>query len=161
VRLFTEHQAPVYSLASSPDGHFFASSGDDKDITLWDLGTSKRVATLKGHTKTVWSLDFCKGGSHLASGGADGTIRLWDMRMVKEDLERRTKDNGEGTRMKGRSSVPDTTTTLKQTTTTTTEEFGEQEYCFGVYHTKRTPIFNLQWTSANILCAAGPYYAKS
>lgn len=82
--------------------HFSFQTGEDKDIILWDLATSKKITKLqvqipncfyflqfpKGHTDTVWDLDFCASGNVLASGGADQTVRLWDIKMVREDIHR-------------------------------------------------------------------------
>jgi transcription initiation factor TFIID subunit 5 len=45
---------------------------------LWDLGTSKKIATFTGHKKPIWSLDFSAESTLLASGSADETVKIWD-----------------------------------------------------------------------------------
>ena len=35
-----------------------AAAGEDHRILVWDIGTGKRVATLRGHLSDVWTLAF-------------------------------------------------------------------------------------------------------
>jgi len=69
---------PVTCLAFSPDGRQLASAGEDLKIMIWDLMSSKRIASFSGHKKPIWTLDFSADGTLLASGSADNTICLWD-----------------------------------------------------------------------------------
>ncbi len=66
-------------VAMSPDGSTLASAGIDGMVTLWEVGTWRRLATLKGHTDKVWFLAFSPDGRTLASDD-DETVRLWDVR---------------------------------------------------------------------------------
>jgi WD40 repeat protein/serine/threonine protein kinase len=66
-------------VAISPDGSILASAGIDAIVTLWEVGTWRRLATLKGHTDKIWSLAFSPDGRTLASGDTE-TVRLWDLR---------------------------------------------------------------------------------
>jgi transcription initiation factor TFIID subunit 5 len=60
---------------------------------LWDLATSRRLATFNGHKNTIWSLDFSADGSMLASGSSDQTVRLWDVSGKKKiDLDDEERD---------------------------------------------------------------------
>jgi RNA polymerase sigma factor (sigma-70 family) len=78
----------IRGLAFSPDGTTLAvvsqvprerpgqvGSGHAR---LWDVGTGKVLAELKGHTGPVWHAAFAPGGKLVATGGADGIVRLWD-----------------------------------------------------------------------------------
>ena len=80
-------------FALSPDGKTLATTGRDGSIRLWDVGTGKVRATLKGHKGSVFALAFSPDGKVLASGpyagGIEGSkgdyaIKLWDVESGKE-----------------------------------------------------------------------------
>lgn len=70
----------VVAIAISPDGLSLAS-GDDRNISLWDLATGKLKATLKKHTLTIaeHGLSFSATGEWLASASFDGTAIIWQV----------------------------------------------------------------------------------
>ncbi|MEH1943082.1 MAG: serine/threonine-protein kinase [Nostoc sp.] len=83
----TEHSGTlsrVNTLAISPDGHTLASSGDDKNIKLWDLNSKKVLASLSGHSQAVKSVVFSPDGKILATASDDKTIKLWQFDTLKE-----------------------------------------------------------------------------
>ena len=47
-------------------------------IQLWDVDTTERLSTLRGHTGEVNALAFSPDGGTFASGVRNGTILLWD-----------------------------------------------------------------------------------
>jgi len=72
------HQDLVSSVAISPDGQIFVSSGD-RIIKVWNLSTGKEITTLKGHLQKVNVVVISPDGRTLVSGADDQTIKIWDL----------------------------------------------------------------------------------
>jgi len=72
------HDGPVTTLAMSPN-NILASSGWDKQVALWEIGSKQPKFVMQGHVDKVNSVKFNADGTILASGADDGTIILWDV----------------------------------------------------------------------------------
>jgi len=169
VRVFTGHQNSIFSLAVSTDGRFLASSGEDKEIIVWELASSTAVSKLQGHTDTVWDLVFSAEGNILASCSSDNTIRLWNAKMIKEDVLNQEKEEKLG-HVQGIMDVeaepesePVPTGSKKKTKLNDGKEkhhhVAEEapEVLIATFVTKHTPVYSIQFTHTNVLCATGPY----
>src|SRR5262249_44603902 len=51
---------------------------------LWDAGSGKDVAVLRGHEGAVWSATFSLDGRRVLTASEDMTARLWDTASAKE-----------------------------------------------------------------------------
>src|SRR5439155_15611097 len=67
----------VNCLHFSGDGKWLATGGMDRIVRLWDTGTLRQVAALKGHKNWISSVALSVDGQLLASGSDDGTVRVW------------------------------------------------------------------------------------
>ncbi|GBD00079.1 hypothetical protein HRbin17_02615 [bacterium HR17] len=83
---FHAHDAPIVTIALSPDGRLLATAAKDNTVKLWRLPNRQLLHTLKGHTRTITCLAFTPDSQHLISGGADMTVRMWQVATGK--LER-------------------------------------------------------------------------
>lgn len=79
------HDAPVRSIAYSPDGALLAAGDENGAVHVWDIASEQEIATLLGHTGAVRALAFNGEGSALASASMDGTVRLWNVAGTPED----------------------------------------------------------------------------
>ncbi|KAG8751796.1 Transcription initiation factor TFIID subunit 5 [Serendipita sp. 396] len=151
-------------MATSPDGKYLASAGEDLAINLWDLGTGKRVKKMTGHTATIYSLAFSQETSVLVSGGADWTVRCWD---VKSSGGLATKSSGGGAGTGEDATIADANGFVKRTagggggTEATAEKEEDDNFAtrdlMETFPTKRTPILNVHFTPRNLCLAAGFY----
>jgi WD40 repeat protein len=70
-------------LDYSPDGRWLATTSPiRRTITIWDLATPGRQATVPGRVGAGFALAFAPDGRTLASGGEDGMIELWTVAEV-------------------------------------------------------------------------------
>lgn len=72
-------ESVVHDLAFTPDGQQLLSTGPDRTVRLWDLGSCQEIRQLSGHSANVTSLAFAPDGATLATASCDQTIRLWDV----------------------------------------------------------------------------------
>jgi len=75
----TDEDPAILSLAFSPSGRSLAVGNGfyGPNITIWDLATNTRTASLEGHVGFVAGLTFSPDGDRLASASGDQTIKLW------------------------------------------------------------------------------------
>jgi COMPASS component SWD3 len=81
---FTDHHAPVTTVATSPHSTLIASGGYDENVRIFDPNAGIQVAVLPAHADPVTSVAFSEGdGRMLVSGSYDGLTRVWDGRTGK------------------------------------------------------------------------------
>ncbi len=67
------------SVALSADGKLAAVGAANGEVSLWQLVTGKRLATLRGHLGPVLTMRFAAGARLLFTGSADTTVLVWDV----------------------------------------------------------------------------------
>ena len=71
---------PVWDVACSPLGYYFASASHDKTACLWNPERSAPVRRFVGHLSDVETIAFHPNATMVATGSLDRTVRLWDIR---------------------------------------------------------------------------------
>jgi WD40 repeat protein len=75
---FLGHNAPVISVAISPNGQLIASGGGDTSVKLWQRDGTL-VKSFSGFKAMVTSVAFHPEGTILATSSQDDTLKLWKL----------------------------------------------------------------------------------
>jgi len=75
-KILIPHQRPVLALAVSKDGKYFASSGADGVIRVWQISDWSVVEELHSSFGPVWSMDFSD-SRHIYYAGLDDHVVAW------------------------------------------------------------------------------------
>ncbi len=91
-KTFTSHTNRVRKVIFSQDGKFLASTGDDKEIKIYDLDNSQNQITLSSesmHSQPIWSIAFSKDNEYIASASEDCSIKIWkrDQNQYKYEVD--------------------------------------------------------------------------
>jgi transcription initiation factor TFIID subunit 5 len=155
VRVFIGHTGAVNCTAVSPDGRWLATAGEDSIINVWDIGSGRRLKSMKGHGRaSIYSLAFSRDGTVLVSAGADCSVRTWDIKKgtfeggpEPEPLPNDANKTGNG--VLGDANGGDVDRKKKEVVSTPDH--------MAVFHTKRTPVYKVQFTRRNLCLAAGAF----
>lgn len=71
---------PVWDVAWSPMGYYFASASHDRTACLWSPERSSPVRRFVGHMSDVETIAFHPNATMVATGSLDRTVRVWDLR---------------------------------------------------------------------------------
>jgi WD40 repeat protein len=75
----SEHSAPVYCCAFSPDSGMIATTASmrDNDLRLWD-GKSGSLIRVSGHNNVISAINFSADSSRIASASREN-VSVWDL----------------------------------------------------------------------------------
>ncbi len=82
VKVYREHEAPVYAVAFSPDGKTALSAGLKGTLLQWDLAEAKPISAIRAvraRKVIIWAVGFSADGRFALTGGSDDLIRVWHL----------------------------------------------------------------------------------
>jgi transcription initiation factor TFIID subunit 5 len=163
VRIFQGHTGAVNAMAVSPDGRWLASAGEDSIINIFDIGTGRRLKSMRGHGRcSIYSLSFNNEGTMLVSGASDNSVRVWDIKKgtgeagpQPDPFPVNTSDNTtsvvNGVNGHGKSGTGKVDEVKRRKEIIPTADH------MASFFTKRTSVYKVHFTRGNLCLAAGVF----
>jgi pleiotropic regulator 1 len=79
MRVISGHEGWVRCIAVDPTNQWFASSGNDRLIKIWDLASGTLKLSLTGHVSAVRDIAISDRHPYLFSASEDCEIKCWDL----------------------------------------------------------------------------------
>ncbi|CAE8717963.1 unnamed protein product [Polarella glacialis] len=79
MRVMSGHEGWVRTVAVDPTNEWFASSGNDRLIKIWDLASGTLKLSLTGHMSTVRAVAISDRHPYLFSASEDCEVKCWDL----------------------------------------------------------------------------------
>jgi len=79
MRVLSGHEGWVRTIAVDPTNEWFASSGNDRLIKIWDLASGTLKLSLTGHISTVRALAISDRHPYMFSASEDCEVKCWDL----------------------------------------------------------------------------------
>lgn len=79
MRVMSGHEGWVRTVAVDPTNEWFASSGNDRLIKIWDLASGTLKLSLTGHVSTVRGVCISDRHPYLFSCSEDCEVKCWDL----------------------------------------------------------------------------------
>jgi pleiotropic regulator 1 len=79
MRVISSHEGWVRTIAVDPTNEWFASSGNDRLIKIWDLASGTLKLSLTGHVSTVRGIAISDRHPYLFSVSEDCEVKCWDL----------------------------------------------------------------------------------
>lgn len=75
--------AGYFEICFSPDGKYFITVSDDKNMKLWDARLGKQILTVEAHGDEITSVDYSRDGRYVITCSEDKTVKLWHSDALK------------------------------------------------------------------------------
>jgi len=79
MRVLSGHEGWVRTIAVDPTNQWFASSGNDRLIKIWDLASGTLKLSLTGHISTIRGLAISDRHPYMFSASEDCEVKCWDL----------------------------------------------------------------------------------
>lgn len=180
LRIFAGHLSDVEVVRFHPNGNYVITGSADKTVRVWDVQSGACVRLFSGHLRTISALTVSPDGRYLVSGDKGGQLKFWDLAEGRClcSIQIYGKPNAKAGDISSSAAVGpiwgleldrDGRLLTVSGADNTIRIFDmikcwqqpgivdENALLVSSYLTKQTPIIKLQFTTRNVLLAAGPF----